>query len=165
MTNNIFNCLNIWKHLRYVTIDVCHVSGMYHYDVIKWKHFPRYWPFVRGIYRSLVNSPHKGQWRGALIFSLTCAWINGPVNNRVASDLRRHCAHYDVIVMSNQRHVNHTMCEPSIIGNNTSQSPFLLTWIDFITDVITHLRHFLYVLSDTEYIKEARTTGHGKIHF
>ena len=39
-----------------------------HDDVIKWKHFPRYWPFVWGIHRSPVNSPHKGQWRGALIF-------------------------------------------------------------------------------------------------
>ena len=39
-----------------------------HDDVIKWKHFPSYWPFVRGIHRSPVNSPHKGQWRGALIF-------------------------------------------------------------------------------------------------
>ena len=28
--------------------------------VIKWKHLPRYWPFVRGIHRSPVNSPHKG---------------------------------------------------------------------------------------------------------
>ena len=37
-------------------------------DVIKWKHFLRYWPFVRGIHRSPVNSPHKGQWRGALMF-------------------------------------------------------------------------------------------------
>ena len=44
-----------------------------HDDVIKWKHFPRYWPFVRGIHRSPVNSPHKGQWRGALIFSLISA--------------------------------------------------------------------------------------------
>ena len=32
---------------------------------------------VRGIHRSPVNSLHKGQWRGALMFSLTCAWING----------------------------------------------------------------------------------------
>ena len=32
-----------------------------HDDVIKWKHFPRYWSFVRGIHRSPVNSPHKGQ--------------------------------------------------------------------------------------------------------
>ena len=42
-------------------------------EVIKWKHFPRYWPPVRGIHRSPVNSPHKGQWRGALKFSLICA--------------------------------------------------------------------------------------------
>ena len=44
-----------------------------HDDVIKWKHFPRYWPFVRGIHRSPVNSPHKGRWRGALILSSICA--------------------------------------------------------------------------------------------
>ena len=48
-----------------------------HDDVIKWEHFPHYWPFVWGIHRSLVNSPHKGQLRGALMFSLICAWING----------------------------------------------------------------------------------------
>ena len=65
-------------------------------DVIKWKHFPRYWPFVRGIHRVPVNSPHKGQWRGALMFSLICAWIHGWVNNHEAGDLRRHHAHYDV---------------------------------------------------------------------
>ena len=44
-----------------------------HYDVIKWTHFPRYWPFVRGIHLSPMNSPHKGQWRGALMFCLICA--------------------------------------------------------------------------------------------
>ena len=70
-----------------------------HDDVIKWKHFPRHWPFVRGIHRSPVNSPHKGQWRGALMFSLICAWINSWVNNREAGDLRRYRAHYDVTVM------------------------------------------------------------------
>ena len=63
------------------------------------KHFPRYWPFVRGIHRSPVNSPHKGQWRGALMFSLINVWINGWVNNGEAGDLRRHRAHYDVTVM------------------------------------------------------------------
>ena len=71
----------------------------FHDDVIIWKHFPRYWPFVWGIHRSPVNSPHKGHWRGALMFTLICARINGWVNNREAGDLRRHRAHYDVIVM------------------------------------------------------------------
>ena len=68
-------------------------------DVITWKHFPCYWPFVRGIHRSPVNSPHKGQWRWALMFSLICAWRNGWINNGEAGDLRRHRAHCDVVVM------------------------------------------------------------------
>ena len=68
-------------------------------DIIIWKHFPRYWPFVRGIHRSQVNSPHKSQWRGALMFSLICAWTNGWVNNRDAGDFRCHRAHYDVTVI------------------------------------------------------------------
>ena len=71
-----------------------------HDDVIKWKHFPRYWPFLRGIHRSLVNSPHKGQWRGALMFSMICTCINGWVNNRDAGNLIHYRAHYDVTVMS-----------------------------------------------------------------
>ena len=54
---------------------------------------------LQGIHRSPVNSPHKGQWCGALIFSLIFVWINGWVNNREAGDLRRYRAHYDVSVM------------------------------------------------------------------
>ena len=76
-------------------------SIIYHDDVIKWKHFPRYWPFVLGIHRSPVNFPHKGQWHGTLMFSLICGRINGWVNNGEAGNLRRHRVHYDVIVMTN----------------------------------------------------------------
>ena len=73
-------------------------NGCFHDDVMKWKHFPRNWPFVRGIHRSTVNSPHKGQWRGALMFSLIGAlnkqlykqslgpWFETPMRS-----LRRHC--------------------------------------------------------------------------
>ena len=76
-----------------------------HDDVIKWKHFPLYWPFVQGIHRSTVNSPHKGQWRGALMFSLMCARINSWVNNREAGDLRRYRLHDDVIVINTRWNV------------------------------------------------------------
>ena len=73
---------------------------MCHDDIIKWKHVPRYWPFVQGSHRSPVNSPHKGQGRGALMFSLICVWIkNHWVNNREAGDMRLYRAHYDIIVM------------------------------------------------------------------
>ena len=84
--------------LSYISVYTCRES--WHDDVIKWKHFPRYWSFVRGIHRSPVNSPHKDQWRGALMFCLICVWINGWVNNREAGDLRRYRAHYDVTVMT-----------------------------------------------------------------
>ena len=77
----------------------CSALYIRHDDVIKSKHFPGYWPFVWGIHRSPVNTPHKGQWRGALMFSLICTRINGWVNNDGASDWRRHRAHYDVTVM------------------------------------------------------------------
>ena len=79
--------------------EPCLVCNMPHYDVIKWNRFPRYWPFVRGIHRSPANSSHRGQWRGALVLSLICAWTNGWVNNRDAGDLRCHRSHYDVTVM------------------------------------------------------------------
>ena len=59
----------------------------------------RYWPFVRGIQRSPVNFPDRGQWRGVLVFCLICAWINGWVNNRAVGDSRHYRAHYDVTVM------------------------------------------------------------------
>ena len=52
-----------------------------------------------------VKSPHKGLWRGLLMFSLICVWINDWVNNREASDLRRYRGHYDVIVMSQASYV------------------------------------------------------------
>ena len=110
--------------------------------VPRWRHqmetFPRYWPFVRGIHRSPMNSPHKGQWHRALMFSLTCAWTNGWVNNQEAGDLRHHCTHYDVTVMPFQmvniivpddlvmavaRASAGIICWPSFPSNNTAPPP------------------------------------------
>ena len=59
-----------------------------------------HWPFVRGIDRFLVNSLHKSQWRGALMFSLVCVWVN----DREAGDLKRYRACFDVTVMLTQHH-------------------------------------------------------------
>ena len=70
-----------------------------HDDVIKWKHFPCDWPFVRRIHRPPVNSPHEGQWCRTLMLSLICVWIKDWVNNHEAGNLRCYCAHYDVVVM------------------------------------------------------------------
>ena len=95
----------IWKMFENISDKILFPGSIEHNilckydDVIKWKHFPHYWPFVQGIHRSPVNSSHKSRWRGALMFSLICAWINGWVNNREAGDLRHQRAHYDDIMM------------------------------------------------------------------
>ena len=60
-----------------------------------------------GIHRSPMDSPHDGQWRGALMFSLTWPWTNGWANNRYGGDLRYHCAHYDVTLMR----IGHVCCQ------------------------------------------------------
>ena len=97
----IFTSWIFFIFFKYSCTNIFHRRSLYtfHDDVIKWEHFPRNWPFVREIHRSPVNFPHKGQWRGALMFSLIYAWINDWVNNREAGDLRRQHGHYDVIVM------------------------------------------------------------------
>ena len=96
-----------------------------HDDVIKWKHFLCYW-----IHRSPVNSPHKGQWRGALRFTLISARIKGWVNNREAGDLRCHRARYDVIVMNyplqNGRHSIQEYMSSSNIHNTFCLLPKLM---------------------------------------
>ena len=98
---------NVFRSVKWNCYDhhIAILLGI-HDDVIKWKHFPRHWHFGQGIHRSPVNSPHKGQWRGTLMFSLIFAWINGWVNNREAGDLRRHRGHYDVTVMGIFVHID-----------------------------------------------------------
>ena len=91
---------------QYIQISVY----QFYDDVIKWKHFPRYWSLVRGIHRSPVKFPHKGQWRGSLMFSLICTQINGWVYNGEADDLRGRRAHYDVTVMRyGERNANYLL--------------------------------------------------------
>ena len=74
-----------------------------HDDVIKWKHFSSYWLILWGIRGSPVNSPHRGQWRGAFMFSLICAWINVWINNGGAGNLKSPRAHYHVIVIKKMK--------------------------------------------------------------
>ena len=90
---NIIHCL--WRFAIYF-------YTLFLYDnVIEWKLIPRYWPFVRGTLRSLVNSSHKGHWSGALMFFLSAPWMNGWLNNCEVGDLRCHRAYYDIIEMCN----------------------------------------------------------------
>ena len=99
--------LRVLKLYCYANEHQEHLEAI-HDDIIKWKHFPCNWPFVRGIDRSSVDFPLKGQWRGALMFSLICAWTNGWANTQEAGDLRCHCAHYVL---------NVTNCKLLVLGN------------------------------------------------
>ena len=94
----------------YTATNISLVARLYESNTIStstlfniwWRHqmetFSPLLALCAGIHRSPVNSTYKGQWRGALMFSLICAWISGWTNNREAGDLRRHRAHYDVTV-------------------------------------------------------------------
>ena len=76
-----------------------------------WRHqmetFSALLALCAGNSRPPVNSPHKGQWRGVLVFSLICVWIN----NREADDLKRHRGHYDVTVMMQTLSASLALCE------------------------------------------------------
>ena len=95
-------CYAVWHViLHFVRSYHHHETGQYYFmhdDIMKWKPFPHNWPFVRGIHQSLVNFPHKGQWCGALMFPLICAWIKVWVNTGEAGNLRSHHTHYDIVV-------------------------------------------------------------------
>ena len=120
--NMLFLILLCHVHVVVIVLIDCGASGIHvdglvqerrnsciwHDDVIKWKYFPRYWPFVRLIHRSSVNSPKKCQWRGVLMISLICAWTNGWVKNHVAADLKRHRAHYYVTVVTSDTSMHQT---------------------------------------------------------
>ena len=86
-----------WRHM--VSINHIELNNPTCWICVPW------WRHQMGLFYVLltvcaVNSPHKGQWRGALIFSLIYAWPSGWVNNRDAGDLRRHRLFYDVIIMA-----------------------------------------------------------------
>ena len=107
-----------WNIERNRTYKACHCFMTYTCVCVTtwWRHqmetFSALRAFCAGNSAVTGELPHKGQWRGALIFSLICAWINAWVNNRQAGDLRRHRVHYDVTVM---KHVYLLCCLNNIM--------------------------------------------------
>ena len=113
-----------------------------HDDVIKWKHFSRYWPFVRGIHRSPVDSPNKGQWRRALMF-----FFGLRLDKRLSKQpIRR----WFETASRSWRH-----CMPSYLNKRTGWWIlhryvvfFLICWIEFLLFRITchtHSYHFIWM--------------------
>ena len=91
-----------------------------HDDVIKWKQFPRYWSFVRGIHRSPVKFPAQRPVTRSFDVFFDRRPKYGWVNNREVGDLRRHRAHCDVSVVTfcesalNLLHGGLSTCLPSV---------------------------------------------------
>ena len=130
---------NCCSKLLYMPIESMHD------DVITWKHFPRYWPFVRGIHRSPVISSHKDQWCGALMFSMICAWFNVWVNNRGAGDLRHNRTHYDVIVMNQHEEALWDL----VVWSDKCGCANWSKWCRAIQWVLCQLMSLLILLSDS----------------
>ena len=79
---------------------------------------------------SPMDSPNKGQWRGALRFSLNCAWPNGWANTRDVGDLRRHMAHFDVTVIHGQNQLyDHRKFTTVYITSRGCWNTSLTLWI------------------------------------
>ena len=74
---------SLGSSIQYIPLGVYHTGG---FNVMS----PRDWPFVRDMHRSQVDSLHKGQWRGTLLFSLICAWRRWWLETPSRS-LWRHC--------------------------------------------------------------------------
>ena len=142
---------------------LCQSGNSVHDDVIKWKHFRRHWPFVRGIHRSPVNSPHKGQWRGASMFSSICAWINGWVNNIVAGEsetpsrsLRCHCNYMSLGPVATTYLPDVTcIIHPKLMSNWRIFYTFLSTHLNFWTH-FQHLRYQQMCLKGLTHSKRAK---------
>ena len=89
-----------WCMAHTTSLSYDSIARRFHDDVIKWKPFPRYWPFVWGIHhRSLVVVPFTNASDAELWCFLWSVPEQTVANNRDADDLRCHRAHYDVTVM------------------------------------------------------------------
>ena len=112
------HCVRSVYSISQTPISEKHCRNNRLYVVQKWNPYVDYSFLPSFIFelphRSPVNAHHKGQWRGALMTSLICAWIKAWINNRDAGDLRGHRTDYDVTVTSFQvlakytNHIYHT---------------------------------------------------------
>ena len=87
-----------WRGPGHPTLPICDVMQSLHDDIIKWKHFSRYWPFRAG------NSPVPGEFPAqrpvtwSFDFSLICVSVNAWVKQSCgwwfempSCSLWRHC--------------------------------------------------------------------------
>ena len=134
-----------WGHNKKLDDEQCKTGSLkcviqLHDDVIKCTYFQRKLPFMRGI----------GQWCGALMLSLICAWINDWVNNRRAGDLRRHRTRHDVTVMGKaflstpcpQIYSGH-IAEYGLVGHRCLSEDSIKRWV---SQILPYGRHRPFII-------------------
>ena len=99
-----------------------------------WGTFPRHWPFVRGIHRTTVDFPRKGQWRRALMFSWICAYPSGWASSQDDGDLRLYRSNYDATAMN------------YILGNTIWYICMFEKYILFLLYTICPVLHFMWII-------------------
>ena len=109
-----------------------------HDHISKWKYFPRYWPFVKGIHRWPVYSPHKGQWRVALMFVLR-------LNKRLSKHSRRR--RFETPTPALWRHCNEELSGSLMLGIHYIHSSFHSICTICSTKVNNHIIYLLVVVS------------------
>ena len=149
-------------------MSIFRIRTLGNFAITWWRHqmetFSALLASVRGIDRSPVSSPHKSRWRGTLMFFFICTWTNRWANIRDAGDMRRHCAHYDVIVMMNDSRLNYN-CTRDYFWSTTSsilkkpyKTPLMIKYlrlleyrlrIPFQRNLFVRLRHSQSIFFDS----------------
>ena len=107
-----------------------------HDYVIKWKHLRRYWFFMRRIHRWPADSPHNGQWRSALMFSLICDTVEQTIETPViwdAIDSNELDGYKCIWVVSDS-----SQCLPAEIYN---------LWASYVSVIVSHMDISSYFVS------------------
>ena len=107
--NHAVKCINVIKTWTLYLELIC-----FHDNIIKWKYFLHYWPFVRGNHWSPLSSPHKGQWCCTVMFSLICIclkkWMSKQSKCRWLEMLSRSLWHHFNVVVLCSKINNHISC-------------------------------------------------------
>ena len=129
--------VNVWLYINCIVFEYGLLCSKYYAIAIVTVKLSTWWHHQMETFTALLaicaghspvpdEFPHKGQWRGALMFSLICAWINGWVNSHEAGKMRRHCAHYDVIVISVWSSMDSHTFRPCVLWDRMTSS---LPWM------------------------------------
>ena len=124
-----------------------------HDDVIKWKHFPGFWPFVKGIHCSMMH-PYPQKDNDARLWCFFCCEpVEIPVIRNAMVVMRRHRNILEIFLI--QRHSVAT-------ANDNSVLMHLIIWYNIFAKALFRQRDFWRLNPKSvklEYIKQHFLNG------